>query len=111
MGGIRAIDEAGRGGVPEQLGDGHRESSQGVPGECGQRGLVRVLYSTLIRYEFSDWPVAIAVGTASRKNVAWIVLLPASRLGTWANRERGASRSFRSDRRERSGAVDRHVRC
>ena len=27
-------------GVPEQSGDGQCESSQGVPGECGERGLV-----------------------------------------------------------------------
>ena len=69
-----------------------------------------MLYSTSIRYEFSDWIVAFAVGPASRENVAWIVLLPASRLGTWANQEWGAIRSFRSDRRERSGAADRHGR-
>ena len=62
-----------------------------------------MLHSTSIRYESSDWPVAIAVGPGSRKNVALIVSLPASRVGTWANRERGAIRSFRSDRRERSG--------
>ena len=97
-------------GVPEQSGGGQCESSQGVPGECGERGLVRMLYSTLIRCEFSDWPVALAVGPVSRMHVDWIVLLPPSRLGTWANRERAAIRSFRSDRRERSGAVDRHGR-
>ena len=97
-------------GVPEQLGDGQRESSQGVPGECGERGLVRMLYSTLIRYEISDWTVAIALGPASRENLVWIVLLPARRLGTWVNRERDVIRSFRSDRSERSGAVDRHGR-
>ena len=69
-----------------------------------------MLYSTSIRYEFSDGTVALAAGPASRKNVAWIDLLPASRLGTWANRERAATRTFRSDRRERPGAVDRHGR-
>ena len=62
-----------------------------------------MLYSTSIQYGFSDWPVAIAVGPASRKNVDLIDLLPASRLGTWANRERDAIRTFRSDCRERSG--------
>ena len=62
-----------------------------------------MLHFTSIRYEFSDWTLALAVGPASRENVAWIVLLPASRLGTWANRERAAICSFRSDRRERSG--------
>ena len=35
--------------------------------------------------------------------MAWIVLLAASRLGTWTNREWGAIRTFRLDRRERSG--------
>ena len=97
-------------GAPEQLGDGQRESSQGVPGECGERGLVRMLYSTLIRFEISDWTVAIALGPASRENLVWIVLLPARRLGTWVNRERDVVRSFRSDHSERSGAVDRHGR-
>ena len=42
-------------------------------------------------------------GHASRKDVALIVLLPASRVGTWANRERSAIRSCRSDSRARSG--------
>ena len=62
-----------------------------------------MLHCTSIRYESSDWPVAIAGGPAARKNVDWIDLLPASRLGTWANRERAAIRTIRSDRRERSG--------
>ena len=57
-----------------------------------------MLYSTSIRYEFSDWPVAVAVDSSSRKNVDWIDLLPASRLGTWANRERAAIRSVHSTR-------------
>ena len=39
-----------------------------------------MLYSTSIRYEFSDGTVALAVGPASRKNVAWIDLLPARSL-------------------------------
>ena len=71
---------------------------------------MRMLYSTLIRYEISDWTVAIALGPALRENLVWIVLLPARRLGTWVNRERDVIRSFRSDRSERSGAVDRHGR-
>ena len=60
-------------------------------------------YSTWIRYECSDWAGAIAVGPASSKHVAWIVVLPASPVGTWANREWGAIRRRRSDRGERSG--------
>ena len=58
-----------------------------------------VLYFGLVRYEFSDWAVAIAVDPASGKNVTSIVSLPASPLGSGANREWGAVRSHRSDRR------------
>ena len=73
------------------------------PGDHSRGEQRHVLYLTLIRYDFSDWAVAIAVDPASRKNVASIVELPASPLGCEANREWGAIRSFRSHRRERSG--------
>ena len=56
-----------------------------------------VLYFGLVRYEFSDRAVAIAVDPASGKNVTSIVSLPASPLGSGANREWGAVRSYRSD--------------
>ena len=60
-------------------------------------------YTTWIRSECSDWAVAIAVDPASSKHVAWIVLLPASPVRTWANREWDAIRRHRSARGERSG--------
>ena len=69
-----------------------------------------VLYFTLIRYDFSDWAVAIAVDPASRKNVDSIVELAPSPLGSGANREWVAIRGFYSHCRELSGAVDRHCR-
>ena len=56
----------------------------------------------MIRHEYSDWPVGIAVDPASRKYAASIASLPASGSALRANQESGAIRSFRSDHRERS---------
>ena len=84
--------------------------------QCGSRTLLRTAAAsasqslTMIHHEYSDWAVGIAVDPASRMNAVSIASLPASGLGLGANRELGAIRSFRSDRRERSGAVDRDVR-
>ena len=76
-------------------------------GESGEFVRFPVLYFGLVRYGFSDWAVAIAVDPASGKNVTSIVSLPASPLGSGANREWGAVRTYRSDRGSGLRALDR----
>ena len=107
---VRVIDNfrAAPPGVAQRLPPQNEPPHVDVAQQRGDRGPLRgplarpVLYLTLIRYDFSDWAVAIAVDPASRKNVDSIVELPASPLSCGANREWGAIRSFRSHRTERS---------
>ena len=69
--------------------------SSGPAGPCTRSRSVACLaelYFTLIRFEFSDWAVAIAVDPPSRKDLDSIAQFPAYSLGSRANRERRAAR-------------------